>query len=102
MSNSIETYGKSVHTKFKLQLCKEYLKQTCLRPTDMVCVALSGGRSLRKIKDSIAHVVCCRSNGVYKHFVGYSALKYSTTVGGYTPHPRVHLYNVITIGNPTM
>ena len=30
MSNPIETYGKSVHTEFKLQLCKEYLKQTCL------------------------------------------------------------------------
>ena len=54
MSNPIETYGKSVHTEFKLQLCKEYLKQTCLQPTNklhpweycaslyMVCVALSG------------------------------------------------------------
>ena len=63
MSNPIETYGKSVHTEFKLQLCKEYLKQTCLRLTNklhpweycawlrMVCVAFSGGRSLSKIND---------------------------------------------------
>ena len=34
MSNPIETYGKSVRTEFKLQLCKEYLKQTCLWPTN--------------------------------------------------------------------
>ncbi len=63
MNNPIETYGKSVHTEFKLQLCKEYLKQTCLWPTNklhpweycarfyMVCAALSGRRSLPKIND---------------------------------------------------
>ena len=63
MSNPVEIYGKSVHTEFKLQLCKEYLKQTCLQPTNklhsweycaslyMVCIVLSGGRSLSKISD---------------------------------------------------
>ena len=61
MGNPVETYGMSVHTEFKLQLCKEYLKQTCLQPTNklhsweyraslyMVCVVMSGGRSLPKI-----------------------------------------------------
>ena len=63
MSNPIESYGNSVHTEFKLQLCKGYLRQTCLRPTNklppweycaglrMVCVALLGGRSLSKNTD---------------------------------------------------
>ena len=63
MSSPIETYGKSGHTGFKLQLCKEHLKQTCLQPTNklhpweycaclcMVCIALSAGRSLPKIND---------------------------------------------------
>ena len=63
MNKSIKTYSKSVHTEFKLQLCKEYLKQTCLWPTNklhlweycarlrMVYVALSGGRSLPENSD---------------------------------------------------
>ena len=69
MSNPIETYSKSVHTEFKLQLCKEDLKQTCLQLTIklhpweycaslyMVCVALSGGRSLPKINDFLEFTV---------------------------------------------
>ena len=69
MSNPIETYGKSVHTEFKLQLCKEYLKHICLRLTNklhpweycawlhMICVALLGGRSLPKNSDFSEFVI---------------------------------------------
>ena len=58
MSNPIETYGKSGHTGFKLQLCKEYLKQTCLRPTN---------------KLHPVGVVCLASHGLHS-FVGWEVL----------------------------